>query len=171
MGNQTAIVLENARLFEDTIYLKDNAESHYKIVCQQKEQLEQKNQELKNMYNILFRAREEQILSQERNRIAGDLHDNVLQILFAIGLHFEWCFSELSTNSPVYAKLKYLEDLVNKAVQEIRKVICEFSTLEASLSLRDSIEGLVRDLNQAGSVQICVNTFGKASLYLVLSEI
>ncbi|WP_304543238.1 GAF domain-containing sensor histidine kinase [Desulforamulus aquiferis] len=162
LGNQTAIVLENARLFEDTIYLKDNAESHYKIVCQQKEQLEQKNQELKNMYNILFRAREEQILSQERNRIAGDLHDNVLQILFAIGLHFEWCFSELSTNSPVYAKLKYLEDLVNKAVQEIRKVICEFSTLEASLSLRDSIEGLVRDLNQAGSVQICVNTFGKA---------
>lgn len=164
LGNQTAIVLENARLFEDTVHLKNQAESHFLIACKQKEQLEQKNQELKNMYNILFRSREEQILSQERNRIARDLHDNVLQILFAIGLHFQWCFKELSEQSPVFAKLKFLDDLVHKAVQEIRQVIGEFSTLETSLSLEESIESLVRDLNEVSSVHIYVNFLGSTSL-------
>lgn len=154
LGNQTAIILENARLFEDTIRLKDKAESHYQIACKQKEQLEQKNQELKNMYNILFQTREEQAISHERNRIAGDLHDNVLQILFAIGLHFEWCFNELFPQSPVYLKLKYVEGLIHKAVTEIRKVVTEFGSAEKSFSLQESIEGLVRDLNQAGSVRI-----------------
>ncbi|MEG6510980.1 GAF domain-containing sensor histidine kinase [Desulforamulus ruminis] len=160
LGNQTAIALENAKLFEDMMKLKDKAESHYRVACRQKEQLEQKNQELKNMYNILFRAREEQAISLERSRIAGDLHDNVLQILFAIGLHFEWCFNELSSESPVYAKLKFLEDLVHKAVKEIRKVVGEFASMEASYSLQESIESLVRDLNQAGSVRIYVQTSG-----------
>ncbi|MBO8137658.1 MAG: GAF domain-containing sensor histidine kinase [Desulfotomaculum sp.] len=160
LGNQTAIVLENARLFEDTLRLKDKAEAHYRVACQQKEQLEQKNRELKNMYNILFRAREEQAIYLERNRIASDLHDNVLQILFAIGLHLEWCFNELSPQSPVYAKLKYLEGLVNKAVTEVRTVVCESGSKEASFSLQESIESLVRDLNQAGSVGISVQTSG-----------
>jgi signal transduction histidine kinase len=160
LGNQTAIVLENAKLFEDTLNLKDQAESHYKMVCAQKEQLEQKNNELKHMYNILFRSREEQIIIEERNRIAADLHDNVLQILFVIGLHFEWCTENLPATSPVYSKLKYLDQLVGKAVNEIRQVVTEFSSKEPYVSLQSSIETLVRDLNQAGSTSITVKTIG-----------
>ncbi|MEW6696236.1 MAG: histidine kinase [Bacillota bacterium] len=164
LGNQTAIALENARLFEDMLRLKEKAESHYRVACAQKEQLEQKNRELKNMYDILFRSREEQILFRERSRIAGDLHDNVLQILFAIGLHLEWCLKELPEQTPVYAKLKYLEGLVNKASQEIRKVVCEFGSGESHSNFQESIESLARDLNQAGSVRIYVHTFGQAPL-------
>lgn len=156
LGNQTAIALENARLFEDILRLKNKAESHYRIACEKKEQLEQKNLELKNIYNILFHSREEQVLFQERSRIAEDLHDNVLQILFAIGLYLDWCFKELSSHSPVYSKLKILENMVNEAAQEIRKVIYEFSSV--SRSLQESIESLARDLNQAGSARIYVNT-------------
>ncbi|WP_031514727.1 GAF domain-containing sensor histidine kinase [Desulfofalx alkaliphila] len=157
LGNQTAIVLENARLFEDILWLKNEAEKHYQLACKQKEQLEEKNRELKNMYNILFRSREEQIISQERNRIAGDLHDNVLQILFGMGLNIKWCLNELDPESPVHSKLLFLEGLANKAIQEIRKVVCEFGTVEATLGLQESIESLAHDLNEAGSVQIEVN--------------
>lgn len=164
LGNQTAIALENARLLEDILHLKNKAESHYRVACEQKEQLEQKNRELKNIYDILFRSREKQVLFQERNRIARDLHDNVLQILFAIGLNFDWCFKELSPQSPVYSKLKFLYDLVNKAIQEIRKAVCEFSSAETSLSLRESIESLALDLNQAGSVRIYVHSSGSQPL-------
>lgn len=160
-GNQTALVLENAQLFEDTLSLKNQAEAHYRVVCQQKEQLEQKNEELKNMYKILFRTHEEQIITQERNRIAADLHDNVLQILFAIGLNFEWCTKQLAPDSAVYTKFKYLDELVNKAVQEIRSVVCEFSAGDSSISLYDSIDSLVQDLNKAGSAKIMVETIGE----------
>ncbi len=160
LANQTAIVLENAKLFQETIQLKEQAEAHYQLACAQKEQLEKKNLELKNMYNILFSTREKQIITQERNRIASDLHDNVLQILFAIGLHLEWCFEKLPVDSPVYEKLKDLNQLVSKAVKEIRKVVTEFSSTETSVSLYDSIKSLVDDLNQAGSVRINVQAVG-----------
>lgn len=160
LGNQTAIALENAKLFEDTLFLKQEAEKHYKAECLQKEHLEQKNRELKNIYDMLSRVREEQILYRERSRIAADLHDNVLQILFAIGLHFDWCYSQLSPGSSFYNKLQFLDSMVEKASQEIRKVIYEFSSMKTNHTLSKSIKELVRDLNQAGSAQISENITG-----------
>ncbi|UNC93402.1 GAF domain-containing sensor histidine kinase [Candidatus Contubernalis alkaliaceticus] len=160
LGNQAAIALENAKLFEDTLFLKQEAEKHYEAECLQKEHLEQKNRELKNIYDMLSRVREEQTLYRERNRIAADLHDNVLQILFAIGLHFDWCYNQLSPGCSVYNKLQVLDSMVDKASQEIRKVIYEFSSMKTNHTLSKSIIELVQDLNQVGSAQITIDITG-----------
>jgi len=164
LGNQAAISLDNARLFEDTLRLKHEAESHYQVVCTQKEQLELKNKELRSIYGILSRVREEQVIFQERNRIAEDLHDNVLQILFALGLHFDWCFRQLSPESPVYSKLKSLEVMIDKAIQEIRQVVYEYTSIDACHSLCTSIESLAADLNLASSAHVSVNITGSEAL-------
>lgn len=61
---------------------------------------------------------------EERERIAMDLHDGVIQSLYAIGLAIDDCGEQVEENpSGVRAKLDELVDRVNGVIQDIRHYI------------------------------------------------
>jgi signal transduction histidine kinase len=65
--------------------------------------------------------REESALGAERDRIARDLHDHVIQRLFAIGLALQGAGAELA--GPAAEQLRTSLDELDESIKEIRSVI------------------------------------------------
>jgi len=64
-ANQVAVAIENARLYEDQRRMID---------------------ELEQLHRDLSQAERDQVLRQERERIAAELHDRIEQAIFTLGL-------------------------------------------------------------------------------------
>lgn len=65
----------------------------------------------------------------ERRRLAGELHDSVIQQVLAAGLTIDWCMGEVPAGSPVHEQLAVAKRL----------------TCDAARELRSSLQGLTRD--------------------------
>jgi signal transduction histidine kinase len=61
-----------------------------------------------------------QAATQERRRLAGDLHDGVIQQVVAAGLAIDWCLAEMPADSPVHARLEHAKRLAGNAVRQLR---------------------------------------------------
>jgi signal transduction histidine kinase len=88
-------------------------------------------------------ARRVRLLSQERNRIARELHDSVAQQLLTIGMNLEWCRRQDSMPAAVFERVSASKALARSAVDEIRAAIFELtndSQMELRLALREVIE-------------------------------
>ncbi len=83
-------------------------------------------------------------LADERERIARDLHDHVIQSLFAIGLTLQSAVGDPST--PTGAKLAAQVDAIDATIRQIRQAIYRLSTPPSAdaYSLRARINTLVR---------------------------
>ncbi|HET8957149.1 MAG TPA: GAF domain-containing protein [Microcella sp.] len=93
------------------------------------------------------RADEQRIaLSDERDRIARDLHDHVIQSLFAIGLGLQSVVGDPTT--PTGAKIASQVDAIDSTIRQIRQAIYRLSAPPSaeSYSLRARITTLVREL-------------------------
>jgi|GEM_PF-1800271 len=96
-----------------------------------------KNRQLK------IRARELAIVA-ERNRIASDLHDTVIQILFSAGLSMDRLLIDLKhQRPPTEESIRHLQTLVQRAVGEVRNVVYELSNTDANRSLVESLQELL----------------------------
>ncbi len=85
----------------------------------------------------------ELVLVEERDRIARDLHDTVIQRLFAIGLSLQGVAS-MSMSSEVSDRLEEAVDELDTTVREIRSAIFELhSTRVGQSSLRRAATELV----------------------------
>ena len=80
---------------------------------------------------------------QEKNRIAQELHDTVLQILFSIGLRLEWSLEQISDASPLRAALAEAKRLSARAGGELRGAIFTLSSDIAEVGLVAAVERLV----------------------------
>jgi two-component system sensor histidine kinase DevS len=77
---------------------------------------------------------------EERDRIGMDLHDGVIQSIYAVGLHLEDCSDRLPANAQdVKGDVEQAIDDLNKVIKDIRSYIFD---------LRPSLSG-VHDLPQA----------------------
>ncbi len=77
---------------------------------------------------------------EERDRIGMDLHDGVIQSIYAVGLHLEDCSDRLPANAQdVKSDVEQAIDDLNKVIKDIRSYIFD---------LRPSLSG-VHDLPQA----------------------
>lgn len=130
LANQAAVAIENAELFEESQRLRAQAERLYRIALEQKEEAERKSRELESARNRLDKVQREKILSEERNRIARELHDSVAQRLTSIGLNLEWCRQQLPQDSVVYERLLSLKRMARHGVYEIRQAIFELSEVD-----------------------------------------
>ncbi len=89
------------------------------------------------------------VLFEERDRIARDLHDTVIQRLFAIGLSLQGAAS-MSMNTDVRDRLEGAVDDLDTTVREIRTAIFELhSTRLAESSLRRSATDLVAESSRS----------------------
>lgn len=96
----------------------------------------------------LARARIDQqriALADERDRIARDLHDHVIQSLFAVGLSLQSVVGDPST--PTGARIAHQVDAIDSTIRQIRQAIYRLSAPPgaAGYSLRARINTLVRE--------------------------
>jgi signal transduction histidine kinase len=85
---------------------------------------------------------------EDRDRIARDMHDHVIQRLFATGLSLQ-STSRLAEHPTVRVRLDEAVDSLDAAIKDIRKTIFELHRAMPSRELRQEIEELVREATQS----------------------
>lgn len=153
LANQAAVAIENARLFEETRRLHAETTRLYQLAVQEKEQAERKTRELEEARAELSLMQREQILSEERNRIARELHDSVAQILTSIGLNLEWCRQQLPEDSLVYRRILDLKQLARSGIYEVRNTIFELSSVHISeTGLVPALQELLKEFERTTDI-------------------
>ena len=87
-------------------------------------------------------------LLEDRDRIARDMHDHVIQRLFATGLSLQ-STSRLAEHPTVRARLDEAVDSLDAAIKDIRRTIFELHRAQPTRDLREEISELVRASVQA----------------------
>ena len=82
-------------------------------------------------------------LLEDRDRIARDMHDHVIQRLFATGLSLQ-STSRLAEHPTVRARLEEAVDSLDAAIKDIRRTIFELHRANPTRGLADEISELVR---------------------------
>src|SRR6202171_3095622 len=83
-GNQVVVAIENTRLYEDQRRMID---------------------ELAELHRNLSQAEREQVLREERERIAAELHDRIEQAIFTLGLKVNAVLERDSMTDPIATDL------------------------------------------------------------------
>jgi GAF domain-containing protein len=101
----------------------------------------------------LFGQTRELALLQERDRIAKELHDGIIQTIYAVGLNLDYCRLALRENpDDVEARIGDATSGLNRAISDIRNYILNLThRVGGVVSLREAAEGLVREYGQAGA--------------------
>ena len=86
-------------------------------------------------------------LLEDRDRIARDMHDHVIQRLFATGLSLQ-STSRLAEHPNVSARLDEAVDNLDAAIKDIRQTIFALHRTKPTRELRDEITDLVRGSTQ-----------------------
>ncbi len=91
-------------------------------------------------------------LTDERDRIARDLHDHVIQSLFAVGLSLQSVVGDPS--SPTGARIATQVDAIDSTIRQIRQAIYRLSAPPSAgtYSLRARINQLVRETLEGESL-------------------
>jgi signal transduction histidine kinase len=87
-------------------------------------------------------------LLEDRDRIARDMHDHVIQRLFATGLSLQ-STSRLAEHPTVQARLDEAVDNLDAAIKDIRETIFALHRARPVGELKDEIAELVRAATQA----------------------
>jgi signal transduction histidine kinase len=86
-------------------------------------------------------------LLEERDRIARDMHDNVVQSLFATGLSLQSA-APLAQHPVVRVRVLEAVDALDAAIKEIRQAIFELHTVDPASGVLVVLEQLVEDYAQ-----------------------
>jgi signal transduction histidine kinase len=153
LANRAAVAVQNARMFEESLYLRAQTEELYRIAVQQKNEAERRQVELQAAQDEIDSMEREQIISSERERIARELHDDVAQILISIGLNLEWCRQQLPTESLVQERLALLKQLARNGLFEIRNTILGLSSINISeVGLTSALAKLAADFEKISRI-------------------
>lgn len=146
LANHAGVALHNASLFQENE--------------RRAAELERRRSELEGTLRRLEQAGRRQLLSEERNRIARELHDSVAQHLLTIGMNLEWCRRHESTSSPVLERVLAAQSLARSSMDEIREVIFGLASdgqAELSRALREVIE----DVEAGTRLEVGLRVYGQ----------
>jgi signal transduction histidine kinase len=120
-ANQVAVAIENARLYEDQRRMIG---------------------ELEELHRDLSQAEREQVLREERERIAAELHDRIEQGIFSLGLKVNAILEREPVTESIAAGLGDVKQLAVHTSEAVREAIF-------ALSLpRPAASGLLADLRR-----------------------
>jgi signal transduction histidine kinase len=159
LANHAGTALHNAWTFQESERLRVRWEAASRTAEQHAEELERRSRELERTRGRLEEAGRRQLLSQERSRIARELHDSVAQHLLSIGMSLEWCRRHESTSSPVYERVSATKELARSAVDEIRAVIFELAS-DGQLDLQRALRDLVEDVEAGTGLRVSLRMYG-----------
>ena len=98
-------------------------------------------------------------VAQERERIARDLHDDVIQRLFSVGLSLE-SLSHSTTSKADAARLERAVSDLDETIREIRSTIFAMNLSRDSTSLRRQISDLVEEFRGPLELDVTVEING-----------
>jgi signal transduction histidine kinase len=146
LANHAGVALHNASLF------KENE--------RRAAELERRGAELEGTLRRLEQAGRRQLLSEERNRIAREIHDSVAQHLLTIGMNLEWCRRHESTSSAVLERVLAAQALARSAVDEIREVIFELSR-DGQIELPRALREVIEDVEAGTRLEVGLRVYGQ----------
>ncbi len=124
-ANQVAVAIENARLYEDQRRMID---------------------ELEELHRDLSQAEREQVLREERERIAAELHDRIEQAIFSLGLKVNAILEREPVTEPIAVGLGEVRQLAVHTAESVREAIFALSLPRpAAGGLLSDLRRLVRD--------------------------
>jgi signal transduction histidine kinase len=107
-----------------------------------------------------YQAEHNKVVTEERNRIARDLHDGMIQSIFATGLRLEGVRHMLNNGEKyeVDQSLTVLQEVISKLndlMGEIRRYIRELQMpLDHTSKLEEELRKLIHDMNVSNSLTI-----------------
>jgi signal transduction histidine kinase len=146
LANHAGVALHNASLFQEN--------------GRRAAELERRGSELEGTLRRLEQAGRRQLLSEERNRIARELHDSVAQHLLTIGMNLEWCRRQESTSSAVLERMTAAQALARSAVDEIREVIFELSS-DGQAELPRALREVIEDVEAGTRLEVGLRVYGQ----------
>jgi len=107
------------------------------------------------------RAERERIsLFEDRDRIARDLHDTVIQQLFGAGMRLQ-AVAPMAGRSDVAERINDIVDTIDAAIKQLRSAIFELNRRpDDGYSLRAEILAVVREASQRGDVEASISLDG-----------
>ncbi|MGE3270211.1 MAG: GAF domain-containing protein [Chloroflexota bacterium] len=95
----------------------------------------------------LFGQTRELALLQERDRIAKELHDGIIQTIYAVGLNLEYCRLALRESpDDVEVRLGDATGGLNRAISDIRNYVLDLTHRVSGIAgLREAAEGLAAE--------------------------
>ncbi len=88
---------------------------------------------------------QQQILGAERDRIARDLHDGVIQKVYTAGLLVKSAEQQAASDSPLASRLNTAATVLNDAITDLRRNIGELHVTTPDVSLPAALRQLVAD--------------------------
>jgi signal transduction histidine kinase len=146
LANHAGVALHNASLF------KENE--------RRAAELERRGSELEGTLRRLEQAGRRQLLSEERNRIARELHDSVAQQLLTIGMNLEWCRRQQSTPPLVLERVLAAQGLARSAMGEIREVIFELAS-DGQIELPRALRDVIEDVEAGTRLEVGLRVYGQ----------
>jgi signal transduction histidine kinase len=146
LANHAGVALHNASLFQEN--------------GRRAAELERRSSELEGTLRRLEQAGRRQLLSEERNRIARELHDSVAQHLLTIGMNLEWCRRQGSNSSAVLERVTAAQALARSAVDEIREVIFELSS-DGQIELPRALRDVIEDVEAGTRLEVGLRVYGE----------
>jgi signal transduction histidine kinase len=146
LANHAGVALHNASLFQEN--------------GRRAAELERRSSELEGTLRRLEQAGRRQLLSEERNRIARELHDSVAQHLLTIGMNLEWCRRQGSTSDSVLERMTAAQALARSAVDEIRAVIFELSS-DGQIELPRALREVIEDVEAGTRLEVGLRVYGQ----------
>ena len=160
LANHAGLALHNAWTFQESERLRERAEAASRAAELHATELGRRSGQLERARRRLEEARRRQLLGQERNRIARELHDSVAQHLLSIGMMLEWCLKQEPPSSSIVERLLSSKELTRSALEEIRAVIYELSSAEHPEDLSAALRELVEELAHTTDLEIALRTRG-----------
>lgn len=161
VANQIVAALRNAWLFTRGEDLRRQALAGRAEAERHAEELASRNEQLRRARGRLARARQAELVSAERHRIARELHDGVAQCLVGIGMHLEWCHRHLDPALPAYPRLLASKELARAGLGRVRSAVAELSELERpGTGLGEALRELAGNFRSAGPLRISVRVSG-----------
>jgi signal transduction histidine kinase len=145
LANHAGVALANARLFQ---------ESERRAA-----ELQRRGEELQGTTRRLEQAGRREMLSEDRNRIARELHDRVAQHLLTIGMDLEWCRRQNELSGVLYERLFTAQTLARSAVDEIRAAIFELAS-DGRTELRSALGEVIADVRAGNRLAVGLRQYG-----------
>ena len=146
LANHAGVALHNASLFQENE--------------RRAAELERRGSELEGTLRRLEQAGRRQLLSEERNRIARELHDSVSQHLLTIGMNLEWCRRHESTSPAVLERVLAAQSLARSSMNEIREVIFGLAS-DGQIELPRALREVIEDVEAGTRLEVGLRVYGQ----------
>lgn len=93
-------------------------------------------------------------VNNERERIARDLHDGTVQIIYTAGLLVESVQRKLTSQSDLYIRLERAGTAINEAIEKLRLYVGSLINTDESVTLIQGIDQIVNNPRYSALIQI-----------------